>query len=223
MSAAGGQRSELRVEGTDDKHALIHLLIRHGLLYEEEPWPAELPKVEEATGKDGVLKAIEEAIQLGTGLTMGFVLDANTSLKDRWQAVSGRLRAVGVDEIPRTIPPNGYVGFSEKFRTRVGVWLMPDNCTQGALEQFLETLINNHDPLFAHARQATAEAKEAGAGFPNKDKHKAALHAWLAWQESPGRPYGIAIRAKYFGHESTEAIAFVNWFRRLYRLDEHLL
>ena len=216
MSGAGGRRSELRVEGPDDKHALIHLLVRHGLEYEEESWPSDLPKVEEASGKDGVLGGMKEAVQLGTGLAMGFVLDANDSLKERWQSVSDRLRSVGVEEIPRTIPPDGYIGFSVRFKTRVGVWLMPDNCTQGALEQFLETLIADGDPVFAHARQATTGAKGAGARFREGDEPKAALHTWLAWQEEPGRPYGVAVRAKYFGHDSQEARAFVDWFRRLY-------
>lgn len=219
MSEAGSRRSELRVEGSDDKHALVHLLIRHGVEYENEPWPADLPKVEEASGKDGVMGAIKEAVQLGTGLTMGFVLDANDSLEGRWQSISNQLRSAGVDDMPPTIPPTGYIGFSEKFRTRVGVWLMPDNRTQGALERFLETLIDDGKALFVHARQSTTEAKATGARFSARDGGKAALHAWLAWQEEPGRPYGVAIRARYFGHESEEAIGFVDWFRRLYLSD----
>ena len=216
MSAAGGKRSELRVEGPDDQHALIHLLIRHGLEYDEELWPADLPNVEKASGKDGVLASISEAVRLGTDLTMGFVLDANDSLKERWQSVSDRLRSVGVEDIPTTIPHDGFIGISSHFKTRVGVWLMPDNRTQGALEQFLETLIANSDALFDHARQATNTAREAGAQFRDGDEAKARLHAWLAWQEEPGRPYGVAVRAKYFGYDSQEAMAFVDWFRRLY-------
>ena len=98
------------------------------------------------------------------------------------------------------------------------MWLIPDNRTEGALEQFLETLIDDRNALFVHAQQATTTAQGFGARFPKKAEAKAALHAWLAWQEVPGRPYGIAMRAKYFGHESHEATAFVDWFRRLYRI-----
>ena len=142
----------------------------------------------------------------------------NSSLQESWQSVSDRLRSVGVDDIPKTIPQEGFIGVSAQFKTRVGVWLMPDNRTQGALEQFLETLIADRDALFDHARHATTAAKGAGARFPARAEAKAALHAWLAWQEEPGRPYGVAVRAKYFGHDSQEAIAFVDWFRRLYRV-----
>ena len=38
----------------------------------------------------------------------------------------------------------------------------------------------------------------------------------LAWQESPGLPYGTAIRARYFSHDSANALAFVEWFRRVF-------
>ncbi len=62
-------------------------------------------------------------------------------------------------------------------------------------------------------------AKELNARFSNVDSNKAALHAWLAWQEEPGKPYGSAIRARYFRHDSPAARSFVIWFRRLFRID----
>ena len=57
-----------------------------------------------------------------------------------------------------------------------------------------------------------------GALFSEPDKMKAILHAWLAWQEEPGCPYGTAIRAKYFGDDSPAATKFVAWFRRLFEI-----
>ena len=38
------------------------------------------------------------------------------------------------------IPKAGFVGESVSYRTRVGVWLTPDNEREGTLEHFLETL-----------------------------------------------------------------------------------
>ena len=64
-----------------------------------------------------------------------------------------------------------------------------------------------------HARKATSVAKGLGARFREIDTAKANLHAWLAWQKNPGRPYGVAVRSEYFGHDSPEARAFVGWFR----------
>ena len=126
---------------------------------------------------------------------------------------------------PRAVPPEGFVGESAEYRAKVGVWLMPDNRQEGdrgegTLERFLETLVQEADPLLPHARDATRRAKtEHGASYPDGDVKKAVLHAWLAWQEEPGLPYGTAIKARYFRHDSPVAESFVGWFRRVFEAD----
>ena len=112
--------------------------------------------------------------------------------------------------------PMEFVGESATYRARVGVWLMPDNEQDGALEHFLETLVAESDPLIEHARSATTQARELGARFGGNAHRKAVLHAWLAWQENPGLPYGSAIRARCFRHDSPVAGRFVAWFRRVF-------
>ncbi len=92
---------------------------------------------------------------------------------------------------------------------------MPDNRRSGALEDFLRDLIVQGDKLINHAESSTERAREIGALFNEQDFKKAVLHTWLAWQEMPGRPYGTAINACYFGANSAAAGAFVSWFRKL--------
>lgn len=219
MRALDAVRSRLWVEGNDDQHALMHLLTRHGLIYAEGRPSGRLPdiKTSDPANRNGVLESIEAVRFAAAEQTLGFVLDANGSAKDCWQSVRARLDGVGVAALPRVVPPEGYVGESTEYQTRVGVWIMPNNSIEGALESFLETLIADGDAVYRHAREATGVAKRVGARFREIDTAKANLHAWLAWQKSPGRPYGTAIRAEYFGHDSPEATAFVGWFRRLYR------
>ena len=93
---------------------------------------------------------------------------------------------------------------------------MPDNRRSGALEEFLQDLVSSNDSLLPIAKQSTQRAKERGACFPDTDQRKAVLHAWLAWQARPGLPYGSAVRARYFGHDSAAALAFVAWFKRVF-------
>jgi len=213
------ERSSLHVEGPDDQHSIVHLLIRHGIDYDTKPWPAEYPELKQTGGVDGLLEGMETAVQLGTGKVVGFVLDADSPLLDRWQAVRDRVQRVGVDA-PERPPTEGFVGQSPTYCSTVGVWLMPDNQHDGKLETFLRTLIDEHDGLIDHATAATHTAKELGAQFAEADRIKAVMRAWLAWQREPGQPYGTAIRAKYFRHDSAAAAAFVAWFRRLYRIPE---
>ncbi len=205
------QRSPLHVEGKDDYHALSHLLATRQL-DTKVPW---FPEIKEAGGVDKLLNSINTAIMFGPGHAVGFVLDANASPDDRWRAVSSRLASVGLTP-PADLPAAGYIDFCESFQTRTGVWLMPDNRREGALEDFLIDLINPTDPLLAHARSATNQAQELGAAFPVKATRKAELRAWLAWCEEPGLPYGSALRADYFRHDSSDAEAFLTWFSKLF-------
>ena len=209
------QQSHLYVEGKDDYHALFHLLSTRQL-NTTAPW---FPEVKEAGDVDRLINSVDIAIKLGTGHTVGFVLDANASPNDRWRAVSNRLSRVGLTP-PADLPAAGYIDFCELFQTRTGLWLMPNNHREGALEDFLIDLIHPTDPLLAHARSATNQAQELGATFPIKATRKAELRAWLAWCEEPGLPYGTAIRAGYFHYDSPDSEAFLTWFRQLFHADD---
>ena len=152
------ERSQLRIEGDDDQHTILHLLIKHGIGYDQKPFPAWLPHIEKAGDKDKLLENVERIVKASTGRAVGFVLDADLSLQDRWRAMSSRLRNVDV-HVPEHICPGGFVGESRTFQTRVGAWLMPDNQRQGTLENFLMTLVKEGDPLLPHARESTIQAK----------------------------------------------------------------
>ncbi|MDE2827250.1 MAG: hypothetical protein OXL40_08075 [Bacteroidota bacterium] len=212
MTGPEEDRHLLHVEGPNDEHAIYHVLIRHGFDHQDVP---SFGKNE--GGKQGVLDAIPIAVRTSTGKSVGFVMDANDSPQDTWKAVTARLRKVGV-QTPNEIPEEGFAGESNKYRVRVGVWLMPDNRKTGALEDFLRDLVEEGDPLFTHAKDSALAAKKHGAGYSDGDYWKAVLHTWLAWQEDPGYPYGKAIKARYFGVDSAAAKRFVRWFQHVFRV-----
>lgn len=214
---ASDPRSRLHVEGTDDSHALRHLLIRHGMDYDRKPWPAEFPAIVDLGGKPDLLAGVETAVRVSNHQSIGFVLDANSSVPACWATVSSRLHRVGV-VTPDEVPQEGFVGEAEAYRACVGVWLMPDNQREGTLENFLRDLIEEDELLLPYAEESAERAKELGAGFSAKDTDKAVLHTWLAWQEEPGLPYGTAIRARYFRDDSPAAQAFVAWFREVFSI-----
>ncbi len=223
----------LVVEGVDDKHALRHLLIRHGLPDVDWETRPELPRLVDAGGDANItarrpvegdtagmlLEGMEARIRRATGATIGFVLDADEDCdaEARWASVCTRLTTTGAEH-PRRLQPGGYIGESATYQARVGVWIMPNNRDIGGLEAFLRTLVAEGNPLISHAEASTDEAKKLGAEFSEAHQSKAVLHAWLAWQSRPGCPYGTAIRALYFRHNSPAADAFVAWFRKLYNL-----
>jgi uncharacterized protein DUF3226 len=211
------ERSLLHVEGKDDLYAIVNLLIRHGIDYDAKRWASGLPRISEIDSCEKLLAGMELAVKTSTGRAIGFVLDADSPIENRWNAVRDRLQRVEVI-VPGSAPIDGLVAESAKYKSKVGVWLMPDNQHDGKLETFLQTLVDADNAVYHHAVKSTKEASDVGASFREVDRSKAEVHTWLAWQENPGLPYGSAIRAQYFGHDSPTALAFVQWFRRLYGL-----
>jgi hypothetical protein len=229
---------KIHVEGRNDLFALINLLIRHGVDYDRKPRPPEFPEfsaaisdsddpTREAVGVDAVLLAISEEVAIQSGRIVGFVLDADDQPDDRWSSIRARLavnEVTTLDDPPlpveqlTAIPEGGFLGISQRFKTRVGVWLMPDNRGPGALEQFLQALVPPKNPLFQFSQKCTKQSlnPKHGATIREVDKLKAELACWLAWQANPGRPYGTAIRAGYFGKDSAQAERFVSWFKTLF-------
>lgn len=217
MSLPSLGNPDLHVEGEDDLHAIAHLLIQHGIDYDTKR--SELPQIRIAGSVQKLLDGVQTAVILSNKRAVGFVLDADSPLLERWREVRERLATVQV-ETPETPLANGFIGSSEAHLARVGVWLMPDNQQDGKLETFLQTLVAERDRLLDHSKEATCRAKQLGARFTEADQDKAVIRAWLAWQEEPGMPYGRAIRRRYFRHKSPAANAFVAWFRSLYGIQD---
>lgn len=201
----------LLVEGRDDEHCVLQLMKRHDVDWDDPK--AVLPRVHDCGGFDPLRASLIASAKSYERL--GIMVDANADIHHRWSQVKNELHKAGVD-LPGLPASCGVVVPGMYSDWRVGVWLMPDNQEQGQLEDFLGRLVPADNKCWVHARETTRRAKELGAGFPEKMFSKANVHAWLAWQESPGLPFGMAITAQYFRIDSVEAIAFVDWFRRLF-------
>ncbi|WP_295454283.1 DUF3226 domain-containing protein [uncultured Thiodictyon sp.] len=146
---------------------------------------------------------------------IGIVLDADYLPENRWQSVCDRLSGKGF-KLPAQPDCEGTV-IDRADGKRLGIWLMPDNQSEGKLENFLALLVPPDDPCWELAGKSTAQAQQMGAGFTERDFIKAHIHTWLAWQEEPGMPFGTAIRAATFSHDAEVARRFVAWMERLFK------
>ena len=207
------KRTTLHVEGRDIEFAVANLLELHDYGLKQQPRDIE---IRDETSRQAVFRMIPTAVKASTGKAVAFVLDAETSAKATWEAVRHQFHEVDrALALPAECPPEGLVKDISTLRSRVGVWIMPDNAQPGMLEDFLLALVHEHDPLIGLAERSTSEAKVAGAGFSDAVRSKAVIHTWLAWQEKPGLPFGTALKARYFDDTAGSAIAFINWIRRL--------
>lgn len=216
------ERPVLRVEGRNDKFVIANLLRRHDVDCDEKTRQFDIQTAESLSDSgtesvDALLATFEVAVRQSVGRPIGFVLDANGDPLRRWKQIIARLKRLGV-EPPESPVPAGLIEPVEEFKTTVGVWMMPDNRQGGALEDLLRGLIGPRNRLIQHAETATDKALRNGAKYRKVDRKKAVLHAWLAWQRVPGLPFGLAVSARYFGHRSRAAKAFVSWFKRLFEI-----
>ena len=201
----------LTVEGSDDKHSVIHLLKRHGVDWDADS-PA-VPYVEPAGSVDNVLASLEPGAR--TFARFGIVVDADTAPVQRWEQIRDRLLSLGI-AAPKEVRPGGTIVPGLRSGNRIGVWIMPDNREPGILEDFLAKLVPAEDACWAHAGQSTDQARSLGAPLAEKDRSKGILYAWLAWRDHPGLPFGTALTARVLGHDSADALQFAAWFRRLF-------
>lgn len=203
-------RNILLVEGTDDEHVVKHLCKHHGL-----------PHLDEIVKLGGVERLIESfpvRLKESDVNALGVLVDADTDLQTRWQSLHSHLRRAGYSPLPESPLASGIIlpAPVDSLLPRTGIWLMPDNRTNGILENFLRFLIPPDSLLFTHVEQSVDGIPITERRFSDLAKPKAIIHTWLAWQEEPGKPLGTAITAKYLDAGVPEANDFINWLNELF-------
>lgn len=210
--------NQLVVEGYDDLYSVV------GLMKGYVPWPNDVANapvyIHIGNGAEEILRTGYLSVILkGSALkTLGVMLDADAKPKARYDRVRSLCEEF-FPNLPSDLPADGLVIDNIKSQKRLGVWIMPDNCSEGSLETFLRHLVpDQSEPVWTHAVESTQTAK--GMGCPCHDGHvgKAHLYTWLAWQNPPGQSPGESIVKKVLDPHSTYAATFVSWFRTLYRL-----
>jgi len=206
--------SRLVVEGKDDCHAVIHLMKRRGVDWDNAP---NAPYVHDAGGVEELLESISATLKNHDDV-VGFVVDADQEIRRRWEQLKEHFDDNNI-ELPEEPPTDGFVGEGYLTDQTVGIWMMPDNDIQGTLETFLDYLVpNESESIYEFAGECVEEARAKGADCSETDHDKSQIHTWLAWQERPGMPYGQAITAEVFDRDGEVADKFAEWFRELYNI-----
>ena len=202
----------LLVEGNDDLHVIAALCECFNV--------KESFGIKDCNGIDNILAGLHVRLK-GSGeiKTLGVVIDADSQAVGRWLSVREILQKTGrYDYVPDDCPPDGLViNPRVDGDMRFGLWIMPDNRTDGMLEDFVTFLIPKGDRLLPIADKVLKEIEMTQLNAYSVAHHeKARIHTWLAWQESPGTPMGQAITKKYLETDSAICHNFVDWLNRLY-------
>jgi hypothetical protein len=204
-------RRILLVEGNDDEHVLKHICGNRRL--------PQLDAVVSHGGVEQLLESFPVRLKASEGDDIvGLIVDADTDVLSRWQSVRNRLIQLRYEGVPDTPAPHGIVldPPADSLFPRVGIWIMPDNQTNGMLEDFLRFLVPQGSLLFEHVKASVAAIPDTERRFNRLTEPKAVIHTWLAWQAEPGRPLGTAITARYLDSDVPEVDVLVSWLKRLF-------
>lgn len=211
---APGPRSDLLVvEGADDYHTFFSLFDRYKILGK--------CRLEPGGGYERIRDSIDTRIDESGLERIGFVVDADDDLAERWNSLRDALRSAGYNAMPQAPDPAGTI-IMQEGKVTVGLWIMPNNTLPGALESFIQFLIPEGDPLWNHAVASVATLPQKPDKAADNWENwviKANIHTWLAWQKEPGKPIGQAITKRYLNPEANEAQKLIAWIRSLFRLD----
>jgi hypothetical protein len=196
----------LLVEGNDDEHVLYHLLKHHRV--------PDLFKIKNKGGDTELLNSLEVELLASDLERLGIVLDADTDLAARWQTLRSTLSSSGYD-VPGTPDPDGTI-IQQPGLPKIGIWIMPDNTLPGMLENYVAFLVPPGDQLWSYAEDCVERIPEQR--FPAAHRPKAHIHTWLAWQEEPGTPMGLAITKRYLDAEAPHAHQLMDWIRKLFEI-----
>lgn len=200
----------LLVEGIDDEHVLKHLCGQRGV--------GKLDEIKPQGSVEQLLENFPVRLKESEIEILGVVLDADTDLEGRWDALKHRLKQAGYGGVPDHPAANGTIldPPPNTLLPRFGVWIMPDNQSKGILEDFLRFLVPTGSRLFEHVKSSVAGIPEEDRRFSQLAEPKAIIHTWLAWQEEPGKPLGTAITAKFLNPNVTQVDILVGWLKRLF-------
>lgn len=223
----------LLVEGNDDQHVMWNLF-KHwpetqGIFVckpGDQPDFATPGQVKigsrEGGGLDGdaeLLKSISARL-VASGLErMAIVIDSDEKgPQARWDAIRKRLKNEGYEISTECPNPEGTVLELPSVRgrkpIRFGVWIMPDNCSTGMLEDFVIRLIRDDDDMLPRVDGFLDSIPEDRRRYSPAHRPKARMHTWLAVSERPGRPMGQAIGAdRGLNAEDPAVDPFLDWLR----------
>lgn len=203
--------NRLIFEGADDRHVVMNLLYSH------EHDGSRLKDVfdpKDKNGIDNLIGTLREELGATDLGRLAVIIDADTNLSAQWGRVSSILREYGCNDVPPEPVAEGTI-LSLGNGKHLGIWVMPDNQSNGALEDFVSTLIAAEDTLWPKAQVDVDAIPEVDRRFRTTYLSKAKVHTWLAWQEEPGTKMGETFKKKYLNPEHPRARVFVDWLRRL--------
>jgi len=197
---------KLLVEGNDDLHVFFNIFVKHHVVKSFD--------VSDETGIDNLYKSLP--VHLKTDIsTLGVVVDADVDNDKKWRKLVSVFTKHGYS-LPQSPEPTGTIVTKDNSPT-IGIWIMPNNTDSGMLEDFVKYLVPCDDDLMPRVGDILDSIEADGLNkYKLIHRTKAEIHTWLAWQDAPGTPMGLAIKKTYLDANHDLCVHFVKWVNDLF-------
>ena len=192
----------LLVEGQDDKHLVWQLCRRDDSLFSVTRSGYDMSVtlrhqsatflIKEEGSRQNLIESIRGEVVSRQNRVVGILLDADDDLEKRWsEVVNGFSRTDIQSLLPPYPKPAGTIIPEKDDQPRVGIWLMPDNKSQGELEDFVLDMIPPSDTVKSiskrYIKKVIEYVPQSDRKFKPEKTDKARLYAWLATRREPAR------------------------------------
>ena len=173
--------------------------------------------IEVKQGASSLLKGIRGEIESEERTAIGIIIDANGDVRTRWEEICRQLTTIDIIDIPKNPVATGSFMMTND-RTRIGVWIMPDNISAGSLENMIEQMIDD-DKIWQLSRNFIGDAQTiTQIQYTQGKRKKAEVRAWLATLADPGQiEYALGYRNLSVDGELIEQ--FYSWLEQLFKED----
>jgi hypothetical protein len=198
---------KLLVEGNDDQHVILALCQKFNIAHTFD--------VIDCEGIDKLSNQIPIRFKQSEIQTLGFIIDADSDLLNRWHSLRSILILQGLS-VPAILPSTGLI-INMPGKIKIGVWIMPNNNLNGMLEDFVSFLIPDGDDLIPIVHSVLDDIEHRHlCRYSPIHKSKALIHSWLSLQEEPGSPMGLGITKRYLTTDVDTCARLIGWIDELF-------
>ncbi|EPC9414987.1 DUF3226 domain-containing protein [Klebsiella variicola] len=224
------KKNILLVEGSNDKAFFEKICKKHGLNYTVQVSnPVDFVPSGKGgfNSKQGVINSLKTLLPLLEDADsainkIAIILDADVT-GDNNGGFSSAIKQIEVKaeefKYNKHTHCNPGIEFkhSDKNMHALGVWVMPDNKSDGTIENWIkDKIIESERELFNHACDVVS--KLPVTKFSDNSIAKAELATWLSWQNQPGRTVAYTLKDdnELIDINDVKYQGFISWLTRFF-------
>ena len=207
----GNNEFALLVEGEDDKHFVWHIDEKLNLNL-----PISRDSIFDSGGFPQILTVLSAQLKAPGRKAVGIIVDANADVAARWKRLKDEFEIEGIEYPSSPIIGGTIIEPPSNRKPRTGIWIMPDNSSNGELEDFVIQMIPVDDKVWPLAGSYIDGIPPKCRKFKSGKIRRAKLYAWLATRELPSRMGPAVTNGDLdLGGEFTNQ--FVDWLKNIFK------